>query len=665
MADDRQFDELDILRGSPVPKSTPGARARALEAAMVAYEASERSSTATQGAGAGRRLTTRAVELWRDIMHTRLVSRPAIAGLMALPIVGYVSWQFVDEMRFATGPAERLSETGGQAPAALQPGASTAGEAETRRGWSHDAEPSPLPESLAAAPAPALASRPAMTRDLRVDRDGPKLFLPTARDGVALPPEAEDRERFLSFAGNPVRSALEDPVSTFSIDVDTASYAYVRRSLNGGFMPPVDSVRVEEMINYFPYDWTGPDGAETPFNTTVTITPTPWNEHTRLMHVGIKGYDIVPEERPRANIVLLVDTSGSMNPPDRLPLLRNAFRLLVDRLQPDDRISIVTYAGNAGTVLEPTAASERGRIVDALDRMEAGGRTAGEAGIREAYRLAQESFIEGGVNRIILATDGDFNVGTTSDEELQRLVEEKRRSGVHLSVLGVGRGNLNDQLMQTLAQNGNGTAAYIDTLAEAEKVLSQEVSSTLFTIASDVKIQVEFNPELIAEYRLIGYETRALNREDFNNDRVDAGDIGSGHSVTAIYEITPRGSPAQMIDDLRYGAQRPQAGSAATGEYAFVKVRHKAPGEDTSRLTTTAVTEVNAVATLDAAPIDVRFSIAVAAFGQKLRGTDAVAGMGYERIMEIATAARGADPFGYRAEFLSLVRLASALDGRR
>jgi Ca-activated chloride channel family protein len=396
----------------------------------------------------------------------------------------------------------------------------------------------------------------------------------------------------------------------------------------------------------------------------VTVMPTPWNGHTKLMHVAIKGFDVQPAEQPEANLVFLLDVSGSMNEPDKLPLLKSAFRLLVSKLRPDDTVSIVTYAGDAGTVLEPTKASERAKILTAIDHLTPGGSTAGETGIREAYRLAEKSFVQGGVNRVMLATDGDFNVGQTDDEDLKRIIEEKRKSGVFLSVFGFGRGNLNDQMMQTIAQNGNGTAAYIDTLAEAEKVLVQDASSTLFPIAKDVKIQVEFNPAAVSEYRLIGYETRALNREDFNNDRVDAGEIGSGHSVTAIYEITPKGSPAEAMDPLRYGeAATRNGGVADADEYAFVKIRYKLPTEDVSKLIETPVTKANEVPSFDAAGADQRFSVAVAAFGQKLRGTGETASFGFDRIMEIATAARGTDPYGYRAEFLSLVRLASALEG--
>ena len=346
----------------------------------------------------------------------------------------------------------------------------------------------------------------------------------------------------------------------------------------------------------------------------------------------------------------------------KLPLVKNSIDILQKRFSENDRISIVTYAGNAGTVLEPTQAGEKDKILRAIDNLAPGGSTAGEAGIREAYRLAQKSFVKGGINRVMLATDGDFNVGQTDDDDLKQLIEKQRETGVFLSVFGFGRGNLNDQMMQTIAQNGNGTAAYIDTLAEAEKVLVEGASSTLFPIAKDVKIQVEFNPAKVSEYRLIGYETRALNREDFNNDRVDAGEIGSGHSVTAIYELTPKGT-TQQVDDLRYGAATTSNGGVSNAEeYAFVKIRYKLPDADTSRLITTPVTGANEVPSFDAAGADQRFSVAVAAFGQKLRNEDATAKFGYDRIQEIANAARGADPFGYRAEFLSLVRLAAAMN---
>lgn len=489
---------------------------------------------------------------------------------------------------------------------------------------------------------------------------------PMVLPGDVVGPQAEDRDRFSQEEVNPVKSVATDPVSTFSADVDTASYSFVRKALLGGALPDKNSVRVEEMINYFPYDWAGPSSDAEPFKATVTLLPTPWNAHTRLMHVGIKGYDVVQATVPRANLVFLIDVSGSMDEPDKLPLLKSAFRLLVDKLKPDDKVSIVTYAGHAGTVLTPTKVSDKAKILSAIDTLLPGGATAGAQGIEAAYALAQSAFVKDGVNRVMLATDGDFNVGPSSDDDLKTMIEVKRKSGIFLSVLGFGRGNYNDALMQTLAQNGNGTAAYIDTLAEAQKSLVEEAGSSLFPIAKDVKFQVEFNPARIAEYRLIGYETRALKREDFNNDEVDAGDIGSGHRVTAIYEVTPKGSPAVLNDDLRYEADNVPAAEttqAQSGELAFLKIRYKKPDSDTSRLITTPVTEANAVANLNAASTDVRFSVAVAAFAQKLRATGTVSSYTYGSILGLATAAKGSDPYGYRGEFINMVRLAKSLSG--
>ena len=632
-------DPLDILRRSNVPAPGEAARRRALAAAMTAFDEKDRKGP--QGSAADDRLTSRAARFWRDMMGTRLSATPAIAGLVALPIAGYVAWQVFGETQIALPPMQPTQDM----VAAPQPRERAQAEE------SADTETAmPLGGAvMPAAPALDSASRSA----------APKAATEFYAQPDIMPVPEASKDRFATHDDNPVRSVAEEPVSTFSIDVDTASYSFVRRALNEGRMPEPDAVRVEEMVNYFPYDWPAPADAATPFNTTVSVMPTPWNEDTRLMHVAIKGYELAGE-RPAANLVFLLDTSGSMQAPDRLPLVKSALAMLLDQMGPQDRISIVAYAGSAGTVLEPTAASERDTILSALDRLEAGGSTAGAAGLREAYRLARSSFVEGGVNRVLLATDGDFNVGESSDQALERLVEDNRGDGVYLSVLGFGRGNFNDALMQTIAQNGNGTASYIDTLSEARKVLVDEAASTLFPIADDVKIQVEFNPARVAEYRLIGYESRALAREDFNNDRVDAGEIGSGHSLTAIYEITPVGSPARLIDDSRY--QAPAAADANADEIAFLRLRYKAPGEAESRLIERPVTDADAVASFASASEDQRFSVAVAAFGQKLRGTDAVADMDYEQILEIASAARGADPFGYRSEFLSMVRLASALD---
>jgi Ca-activated chloride channel family protein len=474
-------------------------------------------------------------------------------------------------------------------------------------------------------------------------------------------PAEENRDQFEAFVPNSVKQVAVEPVSTFSIDVDTASYSFVRRSLLAGRMPPKDAVRVEEMINYFPYAYPRPESAAVPFQPTVTVTSSPWKPTNKLVHIGIKGYEIAAKERPRANLVLLIDVSGSMAPEDRLPLLKNALRMLLGELKPDDTVGIVTYASQSGVALEPTRVAERGKIINVLERLIALGSTDGGTGLQDAYRLAEMHFDKNAVNRIILATDGDFNVGITDHEQLKRFIEAKRQTGIYLSVIGVGHDNYNDRLMQALAQNGNGVAAYVDTLSEARKVLVDEASSSLFPIAKDVKIQIEFNPARVAEYRLIGYETRALKREDFNNDKVDAGDIGSGHTVTAIYEITPVGAP-KFVDDLRY--QKPEAQpaspSGAGGELGFLKIRYKLPAEETSKLITAPIAGGSERPDIQAAPEDVRFSIAVAAFGQLLRGEPYTGGFGFDDVIALAQTARGADLFGYRAEFLNLVRLAKS-----
>ncbi len=461
----------------------------------------------------------------------------------------------------------------------------------------------------------------------------------------------QGRDKFSYIASNPVKVAAEEPVSTFSIDVDTSSYAFMRASLNNNVLPQKDAVRVEELINYFPYDYAGPGNRSEPFKATVSVFPTPWNASTKLMHVGIKGFTVNGHERPPANLVFLIDTSGSMDEPNKLPLLRNAMKMLVETLGPNDSVAIVTYAGSAGTVLEPTKAANKARILTALDGLTSAGSTAGAEGIRQAYQLAELNLNKLGINRVILATDGDFNVGITDPEELKSFVERKRATGVYLSVLGFGMGNYNDELMQTLAQNGNGNASYIDTINEARKALVDGASAMLFPIARDVKIQVEFNPQVVSEYRLIGYETRLLNREDFNNDKVDAGDIGAGHTVTAIYEVTPRDSKAALNDPLRYGAGTPKS-DASTNELAFLKIRYKLPGDDASKLITTPVS-----AAAGTAPADALFATAVAAFGQILRGGQYTGAYSYDDVIKLAQSAKGADDFGYRAEFINLVRL--------
>ncbi|GGY03355.1 DUF3520 domain-containing protein [Massilia dura] len=461
----------------------------------------------------------------------------------------------------------------------------------------------------------------------------------------------------------------EQPVSTFSADVDTASYAFVRRMLSAGQQPPLAAVRVEEMVNYFPYRYTAPRDRARPFAISTEVVPSPWKAGNQLMHIAVRGYDIDVAERPRANVVLLVDVSGSMMPPDRLPLLQQAFRLFAQQLRDEDRVAIVTYANGTHVVLEPTAGKERGKIADAIAALHGGGGTAGEAGLQRAYELAERHFDPKAVNRVILATDGDFNLGMTDPRQLEKFIVDKRKTGVYLSILGVGAGNLNDALMQRLAQSGNGNAAYVDSLLEARKAMGEELGSTMFPIANDVKLQVEFNPAQVAAYRLIGYETRMLQRQDFKDDKVDAGDIGAGHTVTAIYEITPAGAAAGLVDPPRYGGNRPadgknrESGKGKGGdELCFVKLRYKLPGESASRQLEHPVRAASARVRFDAAPEDQRFAIAVAAFGQRLRGEPQLADMGYEDIAALANGARGQDPQGYRAEFVKLVRMAESLD---
>ncbi|MBE9531455.1 MAG: VWA domain-containing protein [Proteobacteria bacterium] len=478
--------------------------------------------------------------------------------------------------------------------------------------------------------------------------------------GSIIANEYAGRDKFESFKENRLKLTSETPVSTFSLDVDTASYAFVRRALNNGNLPQKDAVRIEELINYFDYDYALPTSKTEPFRPTVALYPTPWNKDTKLMHIGIKGHDIVKSERPRANLVFLLDTSGSMRGPDKLPLLKNSMKMLVGELSPEDTVAIVVYAGSAGTVLEPTKVAEKGKIIAALERLNAGGSTAGGAGIKLAYSLAEANFNSKAVNRVIIATDGDFNVGIRGTDELKGFVERKRETGVFLSVLGFGQGNYNDQLMQALAQNGNGNAAYIDTLSEARKVLVDEASSTLFTIAKDVKIQVEFNPERVSEYRLIGYESRMLNREDFNNDKVDAGEVGAGTSVTAIYEITLAGSETNLIDPLRYSDESKKTKVSKNAEYAFLKIRYKLPDEDKSRLITTPIDNRLEFKEISSAPDDVRFATSVAAFGQLLKGGSYIEQFTFDDVRTLAETSRGRDSFGYRSEFLRLIGLAQS-----
>ncbi|NKB26933.1 MAG: DUF3520 domain-containing protein [Rhodobacteraceae bacterium] len=474
------------------------------------------------------------------------------------------------------------------------------------------------------------------------------------KDVIALQPET-DTEVFANEAANPVKSVTTEPVSTFSVDVDTASWSVVRSSLTSGRLPPAEAVRIEEMVNYFPYDYAAPDGGAAPFQPTVSVSATPWNPDTQLMRIGLQGELPALADRPPLNLVFLIDTSGSMQDADKLPLLKQSFRLMLAELRPEDQVAIVTYAGSAGQVLAPTAAGDRSTILTALDRLEAGGSTAGQAGLQQAYQVAEAMAEDGEVSRIILATDGDFNVGLNDPEALKTFIADKRDSGTYLSVLGFGRGNLDDATMQALAQNGNGQATYIGTLSEARKVLVDQLTGALFPIAGDVKVQVEFNPATVAEYRLIGYETRALRREDFNNDAVDAGEIGAGHQVTALYEVTPVGSPAILNDPLRYGSTEVTT-TGSDSELAFLRLRWKEPGAATSRLI-----EAPIPVGTQAPDTDMVFAAAIAGFGQLLRGSDYIGDWSYADAIALATEGRGADDFGYRAEAITLMRLAESL----
>lgn len=469
----------------------------------------------------------------------------------------------------------------------------------------------------------------------------------------------EGRDKFQHFEVNPVRRVADEPVSTFSADVDTASYSFVRARINDGGLPQKDAVRTEEMINYFDYAWPAAASRSAPFKPTVVVSDSPWNKGRKLVHIGIKGYEVDRDETPPANLVLLLDVSGSMNEPNKLPLVVRSMELLLDSLKPTDTVGIVVYAGAAGTVLEPTPARDNQKIVAALRSLRPGGSTAGAEGIERAYQLAEGNFRKGGVNRILLCTDGDFNVGIDGTEELKGFVERKREKGVYLSVLGFGEGNYRDELAQALAQNGNGVAAYIDTENEARKVLVQEASASLFTIAKDVKLQVEFNPATVSEYRLVGYETRALKREDFNNDAVDAGDVGAGHTVTAIYEVTPVGAKGS-VDEPYFEANRKPAEASSRGRtdlYGFLKIRYKLPGEKESKLISEPLPLRSAGVSADVQR-DVKFSTAVAGFAQLLRGSPHTGSLTYDDIIEEAQGARGDDRFGYRAEFIELVRRA-------
>ncbi|HWQ61871.1 MAG TPA: VWA domain-containing protein [Negativicutes bacterium] len=471
------------------------------------------------------------------------------------------------------------------------------------------------------------------------------------------PPPRFNTEEYGRINDNGFQEALSTPVSTLSIDVDSASYSNVRRFVNSGRLPPADAVRTEEMLNYFSYDYPQPAG-EHPFSVTTEVGDCPWQPGHKLVMVGLQGKSIRQEEMPPGNLVFLIDVSGSMSSPNKLPLLKTAFKMLVRELRAEDKVAIVVYAGRAGVVLEPTAGSEKEKIVAAIDSLQAGGSTAGGAGLRLAYEVAREGFLKNGNNRVILATDGDFNVGVSSEGELTRLIEERRSDGVFLSVLGFGMGNIKDNKMEALADKGNGMYAYIDGAQEAKKVLVGQLAGTLYTIAKDVKLQVEFNPAKVKEYRLIGYENRVMDKRDFNDDKKDAGDMGAGHAVTVLYEVVPADAKDAAGPDEPLVYQRPVL--VASDDFLQVKIRYKKPAEDVSRLL---VKKIGGELTAGSSD-NFRFAAAVAEYAMLLRNSEFRGQATYRQALALAQGARGADREGYRAEFVRLVEVSELLEGK-
>ena len=468
-------------------------------------------------------------------------------------------------------------------------------------------------------------------------------------------PQNWNTEEYATIHDNIFHNPLRTPLSTFSIDVDAASYSNIRRFLNNGQKPPKDAVRIEEMVNYFNYDYKSPRG-EHPFSVNTEVSQAPWDTAHKLVHIGIQGKEIATENLPASNLVFLLDVSGSMNAPNKLPLLKSAFSLLVDQLREQDRVSIIVYAGAAGVVLQPTSGDNKTEILNALNNLQAGGSTAGGQGIKLAYNIARENFVKGGNNRIVLATDGDFNIGVSSNAEMERLIEKERESGVFLTVLGFGMGNYKDSKMEILADKGNGNYAYIDNILEAKKVLVSEFGGTMFTIAKDVKIQVEFNPEKVQAYRLIGYENRKLNDEDFNDDKKDAGELGAGHTVTALYEIIPVGvdEGAGSIDPLKYQKTKKQAKGDFGGELMTVKLRYKEPDGNKSKLLSTTIRDSDN--DIGQSSNNFRWAAAVAEFGMLLRDSEFKGNSNYLQVVSLAESAKGEDKNGYRNEFLRMVQ---------
>ena len=472
-------------------------------------------------------------------------------------------------------------------------------------------------------------------------------------------PHVTNTERYQKQPDQPVKAVAQEPVSTFSIDVDTGSYANVRRFLNDGGLPPEDAVRIEEIVNYFPYNYPLPTGTH-PFAIHTQTVDSPWQPEAKLIKIGIQAQDLAKKELPPANLVFLVDVSGSMDEPDKLPLVKKTLRILTEQLRPQDKVTLITYADGEALVLPPTSGDNKDEILRAINKLQAGGSTAGESALKMAYEQAQKAYVKNGINRILLATDGDFNVGVADTEALKSMVAEKRKSGISLTTLGFGTGNYNEDMMEQIADAGDGNYSYIDNEKEAKKVLQHQLTSTLATVAQDVKIQVEFNPATVKEYRLVGYTNRTLRNEDFNNDKVDAGDIGSGHSVTAIYEIIPQGKQG-WLNESRY--QKAPAASGGKNEYAFVKVRYKLPGQSTSKLIEQAVPAISIP--LAQADEDTRLALAAASYAQALRGGEYNGKLDWDAIEQMAKQAKGKDPFGLQEEFVELVEIAKSLSSKR
>lgn len=520
-----------------------------------------------------------------------------------------------------------------------------------------EAQPAPLPERRPDVIAPGFPPHHATQKTWKQRKQ-----LHHGHPLRRAPNTVADRERYQHFDDNSLKLAHSEPVSTFSVDVDSGSYANIRRMLKEGRLPRRDAVRIEELINYFDYDYPLPDSRKQPFSVTTEIAPTPWNHNSHLLHIGLKAFAQKQTQLPPANLVFLIDVSGSMRAQNKLGLLKKSLRMLVKRMRTQDRISIVVYAGASGMVLEPTGGDQKQTILNALEGLQAGGSTNGSAGIQLAYETARNAYIDGGINRILLCTDGDFNVGTTSFNALMEMVEQQRKDGIALSTIGFGRGNLNDHLAEQLANRGNGQYSYIDSLQEAQKVLVQQMSGSLLTVAKDVKVQIEFNPATVYSYRLIGYVNRKLAREDFNNDQVDAGDIGAGHTVTALYEVTLVEQADKPVDPLRYGQSQPDRDDRLENELAFVKLRYKLPDASQSRLLSTPLTRDDILTDSQNSSDRFQFSASVAAFGQKLRGGKYLHGFNWQGILELARQGRGNDMNGHRGEFIQLINLARTLD---